>query len=943
MRALVHTILARIAGFLHLGKQDREFHLELEAHLAMAEEEKVRQGMTPEQARRSARLDLGGLTQLQEAGREARGLPWLDTFWLDIKLGIRKLRQSWGLTLVGGLAMTIAIAIGVVVFMVFELAYGGSLPLDEGDRIVAIQTWNERAQRLHDTALQDLERWRTTVQSLQDIGAFHTIERNLVIGNGPFSSVSRSRLAEPVSLAQMTASGFRLARTSPLLGRTLSATDEIPGAAPVVVLGYDVWQSRFSADPKVLGQIIHFGGAPHTVVGVMPEGFAFPVNHRFWIPLRTDRGTLAGPQELAVFARLAPGATLESAEAELAALGLLPSPTVTPELMEQLRPILKPYALALTGDTDRWLVRLILVLVTLLLIPPCANIAILVYARIVMRQEEFAARYALGASRGRIVGQLFVEMLVLAGGAASLALLVVGLALRWAERNLVSDLSAGAPFWMDFTLSLRAVLFAAGLAVVAAAIAGLVPAIKATGRQMQTGLHALGNRTGMRLGATWTALVVAQVALSLAALPAAVEIGWGTVRKGVLGPGFPSEEYLTAKLAMDGNLLEATEGTRSVAASSEPASTALANTALANREHPPSLSTADRFAGRQIELVRRLNAEPGVLGVTVGVLPGDEPWERIEVGPAPPVQQSRQDAQLLRRSLVQKNQVDLAFFNVFEIPLLTGRHFEASDFETAISEVGDLDAESTSAIVNQTFVKQLLGSGNPLGRRFRYLPSDRRQESTAQQALTWYEIVGVVIDRPGNATHGTVYHPAEAGQMSAPSLSLRIGTDPIAMTSRLREIVTTLDPNLRIKDILTLDEIYRQKAAGNNIGAFSLGAVTLSVLLLSAAGIYALMSFTINQRRREIGIRSALGAQPHRLLGSIFKRAVGQIAVGTTIGILVALVLNYLLPAEKVGGWSVPGVIPAATAVMILVGLVAAVGPARRGLRIDPNEELRNS
>jgi putative ABC transport system permease protein len=927
--------VARIRGFFFSRDLERDFDEELESHLALAEEEKIRRGLSPEEARRAARLELGGLTQLREAGREVRGLPWLDSFWLDVKLGLRMLRKSWGLTLIGGLAMTIAVAIGVFVFVAFDLAYGGTLPLDEGDRVVALMTWDEKAQRREGVSWEDLDRWRSALRSVEGIGAFRTVETNLILGDGSatpgFLSRSTSGPVEPVLVAEMSASGFGLARVPALLGRTLTREDEAEGAPPVVVIGYDVWQSRFSANPAIVGRTLRLGDTIRTIVGVMPEGFAFPVNHRFWAPLRVDRSSpLPPPPDGAVFARLAPGVAREGAQAELTALGLLPAAAPGGGDRE-LRAQVESYPFAFSGDMDHgqalWVVRLILVLVTLLLVPPCANIAILVYARIIMRQEEFAARYALGASRGRIVGQLFVEMLVLAAGAAGVALVLVSLTLRWARDNLVDPASGGAPFWMDFSLSWRSVLFAALLATVAAVIAGLGPALKATGRRMQSGLQALGNRTSMKLGATWSGLVVAQVALSLAVLPIAVETGWGTVRKGILGPGFAAEDYLTARLAM----------TRET-----PAGMAAAGTGPGSG----AASFDSRFAAVQRELVEELQAEAGVLGVTLATLPGDEPWVRVEMEEAPLALSSLAGADsaqevLPARSLVRASRVDEAFFEVFEIPLLTGRAFDPGDF----------DSGRTPVIVNRTFVEEVLGKGNALGRRLRYVAKGEAAEAASSGSQVWYEVVGVVEDRPANATNGTIYHPRtpgptpQAGQpspTSQPSISLRIAADPAYLAERLRQIAVDLDPNLRVDEVLTLDEVYREQAVGNNLGAAFLGALTLSVLLLSAAGIYALMSFTISRRRREIGIRSALGAQPVRLLAGIFQRVLRQLAAGATGGLLVALLLGYLLPAETVGGWSVPGIIPMATVFMMVVGLLAAVGPARRGLRVDPIDELRN-
>jgi ABC-type lipoprotein release transport system permease subunit len=212
--------------------------------------------------------------------------------------------------------------------------------------------------------------------------------------------------------------------------------------------------------------------------------------------------------------------------------------------------------------------------------------------------------------------------------------------------------------------------------------------------------------------------------------------------------------------------------------------------------------------------------------------------------------------------------------------------------------------------------------------------------------------VGVVDDLPANKANGKVFHPAAvdpadvdpAPDGTAPAtLLLRLGQDPAAQVDRLRQIAIAIDPTLRVDDVRALDAIYREQAIGNNLGAFALAIVTLSVLLLSAAGIYALMSFTVNRRRREIGIRAALGAQPGRLLAAVFRRALRQLAAGAACGILAALLVRRTLPIVEAGGWEIPGVIPAATLLMMAIGLLAALGPSRRGLRIAPLDELRES
>ena len=909
MLAFFHTIAARIRGFLRPGDLESDFDQEMAAHLERAEEDGRRRGLTAEEARRAARVQLGGITQLRESRRAAWGLPWLDGFALDAKLGLRMLRRSWGLTLAAGLAMTIVITIAAVVFVFLDEFMGRTAPpLDEGERVVALQSWDAAAHRRRDVSRRDLERWGATLQSVVDLGGFQTIERRLLVDGRP---------AEWVRIAEITASGFRLARVPPLLGRWITEADEHV-AMPVVVIGYGVWQSRFASDRAVIGQTVRLGETLHTVVGVMPEGFAFPVNHRYWIPLRSDAsGSLKHAPEGAVFGRLAPGVSLDSAQAELTTIGLLPpasgprsgnaTPTTTGGATQSTsgdarRPRVVPYTFAFTDDVEpgelAWQQRIILLLVTLLLVPPCLNIAILIYARTVTRQEEFAARYALGASRGRIVVQLCVEVLVLSSAAGAMALALTRPILTQIGEIIrrFPELDDSLPFWVDFNFSWRAALFVAGLTVLAALIAGLVPALQATGRVLPTALRSLGSRTGIPLGATWTALIVAQVGLAVAGLPSTMELAWGHLRPAILGPGFAAREFLTARLAVDPQSVPAAEA-----------------------DLP---AFASRVRGLQAEFVRQIEAEPGVSAVTfAAALPGAEPATFVEMDEAAAGGRRLRD-------YVRANQVDRAFFAVFDVPALAGRTFDGRDFST-----------SATAIVDQTFVRQVIGDDYALGRRIRPVPAPGSEPGP------WYEIVGIVPDRPANTSQGRMYVPALPGARGPASpiqLALHAGPDPAAMSRRLQEIGTNLDPILRLDEVRRLDEVLGETQMSSNLTSYALAIVTLSVLLLSAAGLYALMSFTVTRRRREIGIRTALGARPGRMLASIFARALWQIAAGVVVGVAAALVLHRRLNIEVEGGWHIPGILPAAAIFVMAIGLLSAAGPARRAVRVDPTEAMRD-
>ncbi|MGE3492103.1 MAG: ABC transporter permease [Vicinamibacterales bacterium] len=913
----------RLWGAISGRRTDHDLQRELAAHLALAEDELKAHGHKPNEAARLARAGAGGRIQALEALRDQRGLPWLSSSWLDVKLGLRLLARSWGMTLVGGLAMSVAIGIAAVVFAAFDLIMWSPLPLDEGDRVVAIQVWDREAGRRRDTTWPDFERWRDSLRSIEEVGAFQAIQRNVIMADGS---------VELAAVAKISAAGLRVARVNPLIGRPIDDADAAPGATPVIVIGHDVWQRRFDGARDVVGRELRLGETVHTIVGVMPDGFQFPLNFRYWVPLQSGADGLlrnTGPEGV-VFGRLAPGATLARAHAEVSALGILPpailsasrpgEPGDAPPNPEATGPRVVPYTFAFTGDFERgelgifW--SLSSLALVLLLVPPCANIAILNYARTVTRQQEFAARHALGGSRARIVGQLFIESLVLSAAAAGVALLILRVVSVIANERL-QNVPGGPPFWMAFGVSYRTLLFVAGLAVAGAAVSGLVPALQATGRLARLGAGALAGRTSLRLGVTWTTLVIAQVAFSVAALPLAAELAWGTVRTGIVGPGFAAEDYATARVALDPSRL-------TLDAYGQPRQTA-GEPAVASRER------AELFGNRQRELARQLLADPGILGVAAALRPpGEEPWVFVDIeGREVPTEVINGQ---LPGFLARFNQVEAAFFDLYQVPGLAGRGFEASD----------VAAEADAVIVNRNFADTIAPGGSALGRRFRYVRGMNGETLPGRDANHWYEVVGVVGNLPVTTDARVAYHAAAPGQIHPAHLQLRLRGDRAGLAERLRDVAAGVDASLFVDEVRTLAEIYRQHRFGDNLGAITIGAVTGSVLLLSAAGLYALMAFTVAQRRREIGIRSALGAPPGQLVAAVFRRAFWQIGAGSAVGLLAAYLIGRYVPIEQIGGLPIPGILPGAAAFMLLVGVVAALGPARRGLRIDPTEALRS-
>ena len=906
VRARLRLLLGRRAAEARI---DEEIALHIEMETARLVRER---GLSPVEARRQALAAFGGIEKHKEELRDGRGLAWLGGLRLDLKLGLRMLVKYPGLTVVGVVGLSVAVAIGAVSFGILYTILDPALPLDEGERIVAIESVDPTGgagQRAH---LHDLAVWRQELSAIELVGAYRTIARNLITSDSP---------SEPVRIAEMTASGFRVARVPPLLGRYLLDSDERQGAPPVVVIGYDVWHRRFAGDLGVVGRTIQLGATRHTIVGVMPEGFAFPVSHRVWTPLQLDplefeRGEAP---DLQVFGRLAPTATLEEAQTQLTTIAqrlAAEHPDIHPALRTRVIPY--PLYVVFGGPVDSRL-QLIQILASMLLVLIGTNIAILVYARTAARAGEIALRSALGASRGRIVAQLFAEALVLSAAAAALGLVFAAFALEQVDAIATRE---RMPFWMTFGISPGMVLYSAGLAVLAAVIVGVVPGLKATRHRLHAGLQQLGmGGSGMRLGKSWTMLIVAQVAAAVAILPVAFH-AIDLVIHGTSDPDVATKGLLTATLRLD----RVGAGTDDSAANDDE-------------------EFRTRFAQRRAELVRRVEAEPGVLNVLLDdgpPFPSARNWGRIEIeGAGAAAGRDSAPASRPARHQVAINLVDPDYFATFELPLLGGRRFQQ----------GDVSRSANVAIVEQAFVEQILRGGAALGRRVRRISRSSEPSSGWVSSDPWYEIIGVVADfpvrhSPSGEDRPRMYLPIP-GETHPSRLLVQVRSDdPAGFAARLRELTVALDPMLRLEDVNTLEASLNDDERMSRLAFLTVVGVTSSILLLSAAGIYALMSFTVTRRRREIGIRSALGAGPRRVAANVLARAAGQIALGIVLGTVVAGVLVRVIGSvsslmRDLTWIAIVGLLLAVAVVMAAVGLAAALGPARRALRIQPTEALR--
>jgi predicted permease len=822
--------------------------------------------------------------------------------WLDVKLALRMLAKYPGLSLTGvaSIAMVIAVGGGFFAF-VYGLLYP-TIPLDEGDRLVSLENWDLERNNEFRRSLYDYGVWRDEMRTVEDMAAFHTISRNLIRSDGA---------AELIQVAEITPSGFRLARTPPLLGRTLVEADAEAGAPPVLVLGYDAWRTRFAADPDVVGTVVRLGPTAHTVVGVMPQGFAFPMNHDFWVPLQGDPASFAPNTGPAVFisGRLTRGSSAQDARVELAGIGERMA-TAFPDTHARFAAHVLPYTYTLTDVNEKggegmfWEFFEVGIMIALMLAVVCANVAVLIYARTATRRGEIAIRTALGASRARIVGQLFVEALVLCGVATVVGLLLAKYGIALGFGIMKTEIGGSFPFWMDFGIPGPAVVFIGGMMMLATVIVGVLPGLQATSGRVRGNVAEFTGSAGPGLGRTWTVLIVAQVSLAVCVLPAAVAGGWWEMRGQLSRPTYAAEEFLGVWFAPD------PEGSANEDA--DPAAWALALERVRD------------------ELARALEATPGVVDHAVTTaFPGRAGISLLAI----------EDDELGsvdgRGYRIRGGAVGLGFLEMFGAGIVQGRGFGPDDTDTASADV---------VVVSRRFARRFFGGDDAVGRRIRFVDEDP-DDAEAMGTERWYEIVGVAEDLTRNLVDDAYeapmfYRPLRGTQPSYASLVLRApGVDHVALAARIRSVAASLDPTLQVLP-RELADIYEQDRLAVELMLLVLAVSLVSVLLLSAAGIYALVSFTVTQRRREIGIRRALGAPQRALLGSIFARAARQVGLGVVFGVAAAVGLDMLGGGEVFHGAGAY-LLGAMAVVMGVVGIVAAVGPARRGLGVEAVEVMR--
>jgi macrolide transport system ATP-binding/permease protein len=888
----------RLTNTFQNSPSDRALVEELEGHLQMHTEENIRNGMTVDEARRNALIKLGGIEQTREIYNDRKTLPLLDVLLQDIRYGLRMLRKNPGFTAVAVLSLALGIGANTTIFTVVNAMLLHALPVRDLPRLVEVDTIDTktlvtaaRAEKLG-MSFPNFKDYRRDNQVFTDMAAFVPTALTWSGGAEP-----RQIQAEIVSANYFDVLGLR-----PTLGRFfLPDEDTKPNSNDVTVISYALWANKLGSDPSIVGKPLILDARPYTVVGVAPRGFrgtiTFFAAEQAWITTSMKDQVLGGKQRtffddrraltLGVVAHLKPNVEIPAAEASLK--------TIATHLEQEFPKDNGGRSVALTalsdaavGANDHARIALagamMMGIVGLVLLIACVNLANLLLAQGARRKKEISLRAALGAGRGRIIRQMLTEsmLLALAGGVVGLFIAYAGRSILWSLRPPFIEQSG-----IDLSLDSHVLFFTLGVALLTGIIFGIMPALAASRPDLMDTLKAGGRGSvmGWRKDPLRSMLVVGEMALALIAL-----VGAGLFLRSIqnaqqINLGFESKNLLSLNVDLAALHYEEDRG--------------------------------EQFYRSAIE---RVQNSPGVASVSVAAnSPIGGGFSRT-VFP-----EGRDEASGYRGTLTEVNDITPNYFDTMHIPVKGGRTFT------------DTDRKDTAlvAIVNEDMAKHFWPNEDVLGKRFHFFGDPELRQ-----------VIGVVgnsvIDEVGETPQPNVFIPMTQDYVPAATLVVRTTGNPESTVSTARAALQSLDPNLAITNVFTIEQIVSQGLWPARMGAILLALFAGLALVLSSVGVYGVLSYSVNQQTREIGLRMALGAQKGDVMRLVLGQGLRLTIIGLVVGVLVALALMRVLVSLL---FSVQAYDPltyaAVTVLLTAVALLACYIPARRAMGVDPMVALR--
>lgn len=879
MIAWLSQSLQRLASLFRRAQLDRDLDAEMASHLELAIEENLRRGLSAEQARRDALLHLGGLEQSKEFVRDNRGLPFLETLLQDLRYAFRNLRRSPAFTAAAVLTLSLGIGANTAIFSLADLLLNHPVSLQHLNRLVSMDVIRSEGEETPLSAA-NFRDLRAGTESLESLTCYQEWAANVLGSNG----------AEESKGIRAGEDFFTVLEAEPLEGRTFLPEEYRPGNQRVVILSYEFWQREFAADPRVTERTLRLDGVNYAIIGVMRASFQFPPGgQQFWVPLAPNdaqasdrtRGTLA------VLGRLKEGFTLEQSRAELNTVWNRLQARY-PEANRQLSLSVVSLRDRLIDQDSRQFATLFLCVAAFVLLIACVNVANLQLARAAGRQREFAIRAALGAGRARIVRQLLTESFLLAAIGAAVGILPA----IWGVSFMRANMPAQVLQICDVTgmrVDMRAFVFALFAAVASALSSGALPAFRSSKVNLREALETGGGRVaggGYRLRRIF---VISEVILSVVLL-----IGAGLMVKGFFLLAAPQsvmqpQSLLTFHLNL-----------------------------------PPSRYAAAQQQAFYDQLLDRLRAMPGVEGASAA---GGLPYSFYENDVKVFSDESRDPAASDFPTAMQES-IAGDYFRVLRLPLNDGRLFDP----------GDGAGAPAVGIISESMARRLWPGRQAVGHRLR-LPERAENE-------TWITVVGVVADTRhevyDRSFRSILYLPLAQAPEQSMDFALRTSKPPRLLIPVVRSAVAELDAAEPVTLFQTMAEKINQQAAALQFVAVLMGLFGLVAILLSAAGIYGLISYSVVERRREIGIRKALGAHPLQVLAMVVKQGVSLVTIGGVIGLLVGAILARFLSGLFYGvqSWDIT-IFTAVPLLLALVTIFATLIPARRAAMVDPMVALR--
>ena len=898
----LRELLARAFGFVGARRREREMEEELQSHLEMHALDNIRRGMTPDEARRAAVLELGGLEQTRERVRDQRGLPVVAMIGQDARHALRMMRRSPALTVVAMLVLALGIGANTVMFSVVNGLLLRPLPYPEPDRLQLVQTTDAQRDPVR-AAPPDFYAYRERNRAFESLAAVYSRPFDVTGGDDP----------ERIRALIVSANFLATLRTPPRIGRDLLPGDERWGDHRVVILTEAFWRGRFAADPAIVGRTVNLSGETYTAVGVLPAGFSFlGLEAQALVPMAFPPGDNMNSHNnyfLDMIGRLRPDMTAAAALADLDGIhrGILAEYPQSPGRQMAV----KPLQAAMVEDVRGGVLVLFGAVVFVLLIA-CADLANLLMARASARRREIALRIAIGASRKRVLGQLLTESVVLALCGSALAL-----ALAWVSVGLLNALPQSIlPRAEDIRIDAVVLAYTALIALATGVLFGIAPAWRSIdvdpGDALREGARTGADTRGHRLRAV---LVAGEIAISLVLLA-----GAGLMIKSVRGvtrvqAGFDPRHVLTVQLSVPPRKYVDAE--------------------LERRFSPLAYEKATRFFDAVVEQVRGV---PGVTAVgAVNGLPlmGDVWGKNVTLYDRPI------PATLRALPEIQYRVVAGDFFRALDVPILAGRAF--ADTDTA--------SGARVAIVSREMVRRHWKDTDPIGKVLSVNPPVHLLPPGAvppDWTPTLYTVVGVAADvryaSMGAAPLPVVYVPFAQGAEGATTLYLVVRSegDPLALAAGIRDRVRHVDRDIPTSAVRTMEDRVSAALAPPRLQAVVLGTFAGLALGLAGVGIYGVMSYSMRQRTREIGIRMAIGASSRSILGLFLKKGFAIVCAGIASGLVAAFALTRVLRALLFEvSPSDPRVFAGVTLLLAAVAITAAWIPAYRATRLQPLAALR--